>query len=218
MPQFSTTVLLIRDALRVCPAWVCMLSKSRFPVSFGIYDSYDICFYIIASMETFKCDSPKSPISWRLHWYIHLFFWALCKPILINIQCFPNAPRGSCAWLLYTAFYISFLECCTLPNKVMGTIWWDLSKPPQRIQILITRLWSMSSLTVWLEHGLLWRMSIDIFYILFYYLWYMWTDFWHLHVDWLFVLGLYKGDYLQILNACPFDYTVFALSGKVGIP
>ena len=31
------------------------------------------------------------------------------------------------------------------------------------------------------------------------------------------VLGLYKEDYLQILNVCPFDYTAFAVSGKVGI-
>ena len=33
-----------------------------------------------------------------------------------------------------TALYRSFLEHCTLTNKAVGTIWRDLSKPPQRIQ------------------------------------------------------------------------------------
>ena len=39
-----------------------------------------------------------------------------------------------------------------------------------------------------------------------------------LHFGWLLVLGLYKEDYLQILNVCPFDNTAFVVSGKVGIP
>ena len=30
--------------------------------------------------------------------------------------------------------------------------------------------------------------------------------------------GLYKEDYLQFLNVCPFGYTAFAISGKVVIP
>ena len=38
-----------------------------------------------------------------------------------------------------------------------------------------------------------------------------------LHFGWLLVLGLYKEDYLQILNVCPFDLTVFVVNGKVGI-
>ena len=33
-----------------------------------------------------------------------------------------------------TALYRSFLEHCTLTNKAVGTIWRDLSKPPQRRQ------------------------------------------------------------------------------------
>ena len=41
---------------------------------------------------------------------------------------------------------------------------------------------------------------------------------WHPRFGWLLILGLYKDDYLQILNVCPFDYTAFAFSGKVGIP
>ena len=34
---------------------------------------------------------------------------------------------------------------------------------------------------------------------------------------WLLVRGLYKEVYLLILNVCPFDYTAFAVSRKVGI-
>ena len=33
-----------------------------------------------------------------------------------------------------TALYRPFLKHCTLINKAMGTIWWTLSKPPQRRQ------------------------------------------------------------------------------------
>ena len=36
-----------------------------------------------------------------------------------------------------------------------------------------------------------------------------------LRFGWLLVLSLYKEDYLQILNVCPFDYTAVAVSGKV---
>ena len=31
----------------------------------------------------------------------------------------------------------------------------------------------------------------------------------------LLVLSLYKEDYLQMFNVCPFDYTAVAVSGKV---
>ena len=41
---------------------------------------------------------------------------------------------------------------------------------------------------------------------------------WPLRFGWLLVLGLYKDDYVQILNVCTFDYTVFEISGKVEIP
>ena len=34
----------------------------------------------------------------------------------------------------FTALYRSFLKHCTLTNKAVGTIWRDLSKPPQRGQ------------------------------------------------------------------------------------
>ena len=33
--------------------------------------------------------------------------------------------------------------------------------------------------------------------------------------DWLLVFSLYKEDNVQILNVCPFDFTVVAVSGKV---
>ena len=33
-----------------------------------------------------------------------------------------------------TSLYRTFLEHCTLTNKALGTIWRDLSKPPQRRQ------------------------------------------------------------------------------------
>ena len=36
-----------------------------------------------------------------------------------------------------SALYISVLKHCTLTNKTLGTIWRDLSKPPQRRQALI---------------------------------------------------------------------------------
>ena len=38
---------------------------------------------------------------------------------------------------------------------------------------------------------------------------------WPLRFGWLLVLGLYKEDYLQILNVCPFDYTAVAVGGKI---
>ena len=60
------------------------------------------------------------------------------------------------------------------------------------------------------------RMSLYIFDILLYYNVCLCTIFlWHLRFGWLLVLSLYKEDYLQILNVCPFDYTAIAVSGKV---
>ena len=48
---------------------------------------------------------------------------------------------------------------------------------------------------------------------------------WHFYADFaigffslLLVLGLYEKDSLHFLNVCPFDYTAFAVSVKVGIP
>ena len=41
---------------------------------------------------------------------------------------------------------------------------------------------------------------------------------WPFRFGLLLVLSLYQEDYLQILNVCPFDYTAFVVSGKVGYP
>ena len=66
------------------------------------------------------------------------------------------------------------------------------------------------------EHSLLWRITfwstafitLDVCVMIS----------WARCFCWLLVLGLYKEDYLQIFNVCPFDYMAFAVSGKVGIP
>ena len=42
--------------------------------------------------------------------------------------------------------------------------------------------------------------------------------FWSLCFGWLLVLGLYKDNYLHIIKFVPFDYTAFAINGKVRIP
>ena len=72
-----------------------------------------------------------------------------------------------------TALYLSFLKHCTLTNKAVGTIWRDLSKPPQRRQGLDPRpLWLLVGTPLVLgtelasrraEHSLLTRMSLYIF-------------------------------------------------------
>ena len=76
-----------------------------------------------------------------------------------------------------TALYRSFLKHCTLTNKAVGNIRWDLSKPPQRGQGPDPRpLWLLVETPLVLgldiasrraEHILLWRMSLYIFDILF---------------------------------------------------
>ena len=76
-----------------------------------------------------------------------------------------------------TALYRTFLKHCTLTNKAEGTIWRDLSKPPQRRQgpdprplwlLVETPLVPGSELASRrAEHSLLWRMSLYIFDILF---------------------------------------------------
>ena len=77
----------------------------------------------------------------------------------------------------FTALYRSFLNHCTLTNKAVGTIWRDLSKPPQMRQGLDLRpLWLLVGTPLVLgpehasrraEHSLLRRMSLYIFDILF---------------------------------------------------
>ena len=74
------------------------------------------------------------------------------------------------------ALYRSFLKHCTLTNKAVGTVWRDLSKPPQRRQGPDSRpIWLLDGISLVLghelasrraEHSLLWRMSLYIFDIL----------------------------------------------------
>ena len=69
-----------------------------------------------------------------------------------------------------TALYRSFLKRCNMTNKGMGTIWWDLSKPPQRRQCPDPRpLWLLVGTPLVIgpelasrgaEHSLFWRMSL----------------------------------------------------------
>ena len=73
------------------------------------------------------------------------------------------------------ALYISFLKHCTLTNKAMGTIWRELSKPPQRRQGCDHRpLWLLvgTPLVLWpvlasrrAEHNQFWWMSLYILFI-----------------------------------------------------
>ena len=130
-----------------------------------------------------------------------------------------------------TALYSSFLKHCTLANKTVGTIRRGLSKPPQRRQGPYPRpLWLLVGTPLvlwpelasrWAEHSLIWRMYLYIY-------WYACTVFITLHVCviifmasplWL-VVGprpFIRRIIYKCLNACPFDYTAFAVSGKVGI-
>ena len=127
-----------------------------------------------------------------------------------------------------TALYRSFLKHCTLTNKAVWatSIWRALSKPPQRRQGPDLRpLWLLvatpSAFGPELAYSLRVAQStlMDVpryfFYIFLYMFVYhiLWPIF-----GWLFVFSLYKEDYLQNLNACPFDYTAVVVIGKVGIP
>ena len=72
------------------------------------------------------------------------------------------------------ALYIYFLKHCTLTNKAVEIIWRDLSKPSHDIDHRPLRLLVVTSLVLgpeltstWVEHSLLWRMSLYIFDIQF---------------------------------------------------
>ena len=128
----------------------------------------------------------------------------------------------------YTALYRSSLKHCTLTNKAVVTIWRDFSESPQRRQDPEPRpLWVLHGTPSVLGPKLASRRaqsclaySVYISEILFLspymlVLWFLWP----LRFGLLFVLGLHKRDFfLQILNACPFDYIAFVVGGKVGIP
>ena len=103
-----------------------------------------------------------------------------------------------------TALYRSFQKHCTLTNKAVGTIWRDLSKAPQRRQGPDPRtLWLIVGTPLVLgpdldsrraEHGLLWRMSLyifDILFLLYNYLTCLCNNFYGLSFGQILVLGLY---------------------------
>ena len=70
----------------------------------------------------------------------------------------------------------------------------------------------LSMLTDWAEHSLLLRMWYNTYYHQ-----HLCGKFlWPLHLGWLFVLDLYIKVYDRCLNACSFDCTTIAWSGKVG--
>ena len=128
-----------------------------------------------------------------------------------------------------SALYRSFLKHCTLTYKAVRTIWWDLSKSPQRRQGTDPRpLWLLvgtpsvlgPELASWrAEHSLLWRIAFIYFWS---------TVLITLHVCVIFYglsalvccwsSALIRRIIYRFLNACLFDYTAFAVSGKVGIP
>ena len=120
----------------------------------------------------------------------------------------------------FTALYRLFLKRGT--NKAVGAISRALFKPPQRRQGPDPRpLWLVvgtpSAFGPERTDSLLKWTSIHIFAILLYYYTCLCTTFlWPLHFGWLLVLSLYKGGYLQISNACPFDYTAVAVVGRFG--
>ena len=118
-----------------------------------------------------------------------------------------------------TALYRSFLKRCTLTNKAVGTIWRALSKPPQRRQGPDPRsLWLLVGTPSAFGPELAYRlrvaqptlMDVPIYiYILYYYICLCTIFLWPLRFGWLFILSLYKEDYLHIfkcvfiwLNGC----------------
>ena len=114
-----------------------------------------------------------------------------------------------------TALYRSFPKNCTLTYKAVGTIWRDLSKPPQRRQGPDPRpLWLLVGTPLVLgpelasrraEHshsgGCLYMFLIYCFYHL---TCLCYNFLWPLRLSWLLVLGLYKEGYLHIFKCVSF--------------
>ena len=116
-----------------------------------------------------------------------------------------------------------------LTNKAMGTIWRDLSKPPQRREDPDPRpLWLLVG-TPWIlgpelfsrraEHSLLWRMSLYILIYCFYHLTCLCNNLYGLSA----LVGCWSSASIRriiyiFINGYPFDYTAFKVSGKVGVP
>ena len=129
-----------------------------------------------------------------------------------------------------TVLHRSFPKHCILTNKVVGTIWRELSKSLQRRQGPDPRpLWLLVGTPLVLgpefasrraEHSLH-RGCLCIFLIFCCYpLTCLCNNFYYLSsLVGLLVLGLYNKDYLHfLLNVCPFGYTAFTINGKARIP
>ena len=117
-----------------------------------------------------------------------------------------------------TSLYRFFLKHCTLINKAVRTICRDSSKRTQRRQCPDhCPLWLLVGTPLVLGPKLTSRRaSIAYSGGCLYIFWYTVLSPHILCFCLLLVLGLHKENYLHfILNMCPFDYTAFAVSGKV---
>ena len=124
-----------------------------------------------------------------------------------------------------TTMFRSFLKHCTLTNKAVGTLWRDLSNPPQRRQgpdpgplwFFFSRLLQSFDLSS-LPHGRSIAYSGGFLYIFLRYCFlspYMFKFLWPYRCGWSVV---FIKRIINIYNMCHFDYTASAVSGKVGIP
>ena len=127
-----------------------------------------------------------------------------------------------------TALYISFLKHCTPSNEAMGTIWRDLSEPPQRKQGPDPRpLWLLVETPLVLRHELASggrniAYSGGCLYIFLIYCFYHLTCLCNNFYGLSALVGCWSSAYIRriiynFFHVCPFDYTAFAVSGKVWI-
>ena len=118
-----------------------------------------------------------------------------------------------------TALYRFFLKHCTLTYKAVGTIWRDLSKTLQRRKGPDPRpLWFLVG--AHLVHDIAYSSRYLYIFLIycFYHLTCLVNNFYGLSalVDFWSAVFLRRLIY-TFLNVRPFDYTAFAVSGKVGI-
>ena len=146
--------------------------------------------------------------------------WSLGRKL--TLSSFIPYGRG-----LRCALYISFLKHCILTNKAMGTLWRDMSKPPQRRQGPDPRpLWLLVGTPLvlrpelasrWAARNLLWRMSLYTYInILFCHLTCLCKTF--MASPLLLVFGLFKENYLQIFKCVLLITQLLWLVGRLGPP
>ena len=129
----------------------------------------------------------------------------------------------------FTALYRSFLKRCTLTNKAVGTIWRALSKSPQRRQGPDPRpLWLLVGTHSAFGSELAYRLRVAQ-HTLMDVTRYFWYTYITIHgcvphfYDLSTLVGCWSLVYIRrviykFLNVCPFYYTAFLVSGKVGYP